>query len=291
MERHYLGYGVAIQKRGRTWAVDVYWKGKRMVRTLGTTDEEVAREIGYRHVREVKKHQLEIEQDICVLDNATKGTPSFFLDPADPRAKKVPSMSPDQIQSLGREALANALGRLERRAREGVDLGVIVGRELAQILAAQKPTLPEKPLEDLISEYVTVLKGTQDIGKDWEKNVTTQLKLFFGWAKVTSLAQVERSHAEGYIAHVRTVEGRGDWTVRQKFFIVAKFLKWAVGRRYLIVNPCDGINPKKPGKRKIDFFVASECNITAAGPFFTSRPGGPLGREGDFLGASYRGMK
>jgi len=250
MERVYLDEGVAVQKRSRTWTADIYRRGRRVYMSLGTTDKTEAMLKGWSIVKAIQERRFEIEGDAGILDCASRGIDFFRI--SEPMDEAFNEMALE-------EKASKALDRLKRRAIEGVDVEGVVRQTMTQVLVAQKPAIIEKPLDDMISEHVTVLKGTQNIGKDWEKNVTTQLKLFFGWAKVKTFAEVERSHLEGYIAHVRTVEGRGDWCVRQKFFILAKFFKWAVSRRYLSASPADGMAIRKPGKEKVEFFLSSEC--------------------------------
>jgi type II secretory pathway component PulL len=50
--------------------------------------------------------------------------------------------------------------------------------------------------------------------------------MFLTFCEIRNVAEIERRHLEAYLAHARG-EGQGDKSVRDKYIIIAAWLKWA----------------------------------------------------------------
>jgi integrase len=249
MERVYLDHGVAVQRRGRTWAVDVYRRGRRVVMSLGTTDKSEAMIKGWGVVHALQKPDSDIESDAWVIQCALKGIDTFFLcEGGDPRNE----MPQEQVAAL-------SLDRLRRRAFEGVDMKSIVRETMCEFLPATKPAPSPVDIEESIKDYLPV-RRSKSRAKDgsYIKNVESQIKKFATWANVAEISRVTPDMISRYLVHTREEQQLSDKSAKDRYDILRQWLDWEVGRGNLDKNPASGLEPAKPKRKPIVYFKAPE---------------------------------
>jgi len=155
--------------------------------------------------------------------------------------------------------IADSSPEIARVVREEVERALSSVVIATPATGASSSTPPTKPAHEAAKEYVAFQSGTLGNSKTHVANVERQLRMFLGYARVSSMTELTRAHVDRYVTGVRA-DGQGDESIRAKWMILRKFFDWARKRNYMSEVVADEENrPKKPGKSVVRVYTASEA--------------------------------
>lgn len=210
---------------------------------------------------------------------------TWFVDLTAGRVRIRKSLKTEDLLNAAEAAIALARGFRNQSThsseRSAPDPGNRVPVQLLvhadqQSLAMTPHTLSpsgRQGVQAAIDSYLsTVQVGREDNSKDWRKTVETQIRSFFEHSRVEILESIRKDHLEDWLAFERTgdpLRGKkpsGDWSLRQKYYNVSKFFRFAARRGWMTWVPDEDLVPRKPKHTFPKFFTAAEIRkiLTAA---------------------------
>jgi hypothetical protein len=230
--RIYLSDGVALQRRGEKWSLDVYRAGKRFRRSLGTKDRVRAIDMGNRILADITDRKSMIDFHANNIEALVR----FHDDPGTSGLLRR-----DALDSIVK--FADHLRLLAHEANEGTDLKEMIQDSV--VACVGQPALPapvknETAIEGYGVYQLTIRRNRKDIKGNpgrWTKQAGNILREFCKEQKVEYIGDITRKHIKAHIAPLKAVS-----TVRNHLTAISGYLNWGmVEEKYIKENVAEGI--------------------------------------------------
>lgn len=258
-DRHFLGDGVAIQRRGTIWWLDVYREGERLRHSLATRDKGEAVMMAGSVLTMLKDQERKIHQVAegipslrQKLQSILLSKPTVFQEPIQgpveqgaPPLNKIPhhGCMPAWVESIIGSYEGTMIDRLRDLALAGVDLKDIVRGAVREEVFHKSPLPAAIAWEDALQKFEK--SKMSKVEANTLKNLLRDVRGFVSFAKVPHVGDATSALVDEWVSAIQA-GGSSPKTAWNKRVSLSSFFKWAQKVQKLIpANPVADTEPPK----------------------------------------------
>ncbi len=251
-DRIYLGEGVAVQRRGGTWSIDIYRNGRRVRRSLETESRVRAISMANGALQAIERAHADVESAQALIELALSSAEDVALEEAEDVEGAVDICSRETFQDV----VLQLVRGLADQARRGLDVDGMIQHSVERAMG--KVECPVVRIETALEEWLKVQLGAKGRSKSYVANLGSQVRMFRQWARIENMGDITRAKIEEYLTYVRTDQKQSDKSVKDKCHALYGFLKWALARKYVGENAAEGIEVARPARLLVEILPARD---------------------------------
>lgn len=276
-DRHYLGDGVAIQRRGEVWWLDVYRQGERFRHSLATRDKGKAVMMAGSVLTMIKDQERKIHELAeripslrQKLQSILISKPTVFLEPIQgPVEQGAPPLNkithhgcmPAWVESIIGSYEGTMIDRLRDLALEGTNvndlLRTAVREEVTGILDQRRPASPAAIAWEAAFQKFEKSK-TGKVKPETLKNILRDVRQFIAFAKVPHVGDATSALVDEWVSALQA-EGSSPKTAWNKRVSLSSFFKWAQKVQKIIpANPVSDTEPPKVDAKDPEYLTRDQ---------------------------------
>jgi integrase len=245
-DRHYLGDGVAIQLRGRVWALDIYRTGKRFRRSLGTLDvgEALMKADKLRKDLEIREELIKLSTFLAAIPEEEKRQEIWrSLQKKGSWTGVVPEHSPH-------------IAMLRDLSLDGSRMEDLMRRVVREEGAHKTPQTAAVLWEDALQRFARSKTGK--VVPDTLKYLLRDTREFIVYAKVPHVGDATSALVDEWVSALQA-GGASPKTAKNKRLSLSSFFRWAVRTARIVEkNPVSNTEAPKVDAKDPEYLTRDQ---------------------------------
>lgn len=211
-DRIYLGEGIALQRRGETWWLDIYRAGRRIRRSLGTQDDQNALEIGTTLLSDLRRAQgtIEVESILAAMCNCEQE--EMFRSLAEKGCW------------IGRDPRNESAKLLRDLAFEGIQTEDALRRVVREEVHGRRSSTTLTSWDDALGKFEK--SKAKKVGAESLKNIIRDVREFIDASGVPTVEAVTPAHVDEWVSDLQA-KGKSAKTAANKRVNLSSLFTWA----------------------------------------------------------------